>query len=137
MSFEYTYAGYLLSAQSGMVAAGLANYHMHLFQNDFMPDKTSLIGDFVEATFDGYADQLVNFSAIYLNGSNQAQSDAASITWVKGVGSTDNTIYGIYMTDASDAIVIGFEILVTPIVFDTPAVSHLFYQLSPTMDSVP
>lgn len=58
MSMVATRAGRALCAKvlKGEAPAGGADWRVRLFTNDFNPTTTSVLADFTEATFDGYAE---------------------------------------------------------------------------------
>lgn len=80
----------------------LDDVEIHLYQNNYTPGPASVLGDFTEATFDGYAasdavvwgtpftDLLDN--AVVAGGSKQFTSTGAT---------TPNVVYGYYVTDAA------------------------------------
>lgn len=75
---------------------------LHLFKNNYTPVDGSVIGDFTEADFDGYAPQTVTgWLAAYTNGSGKAETAAGVWTWWKTAGATSNTIYGWFYKDVN------------------------------------
>jgi len=72
---------------------------LHLFQNNYVPLLTDVVGNFTEATFSGYASQNPSWGAAFINGSVQAEVDAIALTFTRSAGATSNTIYGIYVLD--------------------------------------
>jgi hypothetical protein len=79
---------------------------LRLFQNDYTPVDGSVIGNFTEATFDGYASQsLSDFAAAYLNASNKAEVDASLYIFLMTGAVTPNTIYGYYVTIGGTQVV--------------------------------
>lgn len=106
-------------------------YQIHLFQNNFVPSEASVLGDFTEATFDGYAAQIFSFGAAFVNGTPAGQMNASSYTWVKAVGAVTNTIYGMYITDIAGNVS-AYELFAAPIPMVVPGVDNIPYQYSPT-----
>ena len=45
----------LLAQLMARIAAGGQNAAVHLYQNPYVPVESTVLGDFVESTFDGYA----------------------------------------------------------------------------------
>ncbi len=129
MAAKITYQGDvdLLNAGAG------ANvwFSIHLFQNNFVPTQASVLADFTEADFSGYAAVTLVFSAAFVNGTPAGQMNAASVTWVRAVGATSNTIYGMYITDAAGNVST-YELFAAPIPMIVPVVDNVFYQFSPT-----
>lgn len=81
-------------------------FRIHLFQNNHVPVFTDVLAAYTEATFDGYGGSVVlAWGVPFINGSNQAECDASTVTWVRSGGATSNTIYGIYVTDNAGLLV--------------------------------
>jgi hypothetical protein len=77
---------------------------LRLFKNDFTPLQSSVTADFVEANFSGYAAiplVLADWSASYLNASQQAETDMLTKTFTQSAATVTNSIYGWYLTIAS------------------------------------
>jgi hypothetical protein len=71
-----------------------------LFQNNYTPIEATVVGNFVEATYNGYvAQSLVSWASAVLI-TNQAHIIPAALIWQHTAGSTSNTIYGWYATDS-------------------------------------
>ncbi len=70
----------------------------HLFKNDVTPAAGSVLGDFTEANFTGYASKNVNDWGAVVEVSGEAVSVASDQVWTVGVIGTGNDIYGYYVT---------------------------------------
>jgi hypothetical protein len=89
-----------------LLVATLNGYKIHLFKNNLTPTDASVIGDFTEADFTGYASQnLTTFATAFLNGANQGETDAGLYTFTQSGSTTTNNIYGYYVTTAGGALV--------------------------------
>lgn len=94
---------------SYQLAALIAQYNadvlrIHLFQNNITPTKSNVLGDFTEATFDGYAAiNIGTWSAPAVSG-HVASSSPPQVTFSKTAGVTTNNIYGYYVTDAANSV---------------------------------
>jgi hypothetical protein len=87
---------------NGMVSANLLK-RMRLFQNNHTPVNSDTYASYTEATFSGYSGyQNIVWGSAFINGSTQGEIDATQLTWTHNGGGTANTIYGVYITDASD-----------------------------------
>lgn len=76
-----------------------------LFQNDFVPLATSVLGDFTPCDFNGYLDQLAGtFAASSIVGA-RARSDADQLTWTKAAGGTGNDVYGYGVQDSAGNLI--------------------------------
>jgi len=71
-----------------------------LFKNDVTVDEDTVLGDFTEADFGGYAAKAAEDEAEpTINGSDEAQSLGAELEWVKtGAPEAVQQIYGCYVT---------------------------------------
>jgi hypothetical protein len=79
---------------------------IRLFQNNHVPLLTDTAANYTEATFTGYGGfQSLAWGSAFINGSTQGEIDATEVTWTRTAGATSNTIYGVYITDAADALV--------------------------------
>lgn len=77
------------------------DFVIRLFQNNITPTQTTVLSDFTEADFNGYAFQnLTSFGSSTLVGST-AITVATLVNWTKAAGGTGNSIYGYYIQDFS------------------------------------
>lgn len=92
-----------LDAVRDLWAAGTS---LRLFQNDITPGPNSLPGDFVVATFSGYAHKVPGLTlGPYLNPSGYWEVQNVSLSWAPSDGVTPNTIYGWYWLDAANNLI--------------------------------
>lgn len=81
--------------------------NVHLYKNNIQPTNQTVLGDFVEADYDGYASEsLTAWGATFLNGDGNAESVAPNITFTCTGDTTPNIVYGYYITDAADAVLL-------------------------------
>jgi len=85
----------LLLAVGAPLEPGTAE--LRLFQNDFVPNKDSVLADFTEATFDGYAAPTLTFANAYIGPDNTVKLTAPSELFVPTGSTTPNIIYGWYI----------------------------------------
>ena len=83
---------------------GADNLLLHLYQNNYTPTDSSVIGSFTEATFDGYASQTIATWSTPSVTAHVASSAAAPNVFTKSAGSTPNSIYGYYVTDSANTV---------------------------------
>jgi len=90
---------------------------LHLFQNDISPTPETVVGDFDEADFTGYAAEAgVDFGAAYLDEPNlEAKLTIPTVQFSATGGATPNTIYGGYITDAAGTYLYGSQRFAVPI----------------------
>jgi len=70
---------------------------VRIFKNNYTPVALSVVGDFTEADYSGYASQTPVFPVPGVSG-NVSSSTAAMLTFLRGVGATSNDCYGWYAT---------------------------------------
>lgn len=97
----------LLLGLTALMAAA-APFHLmdlHLYANPVALGPNTAIGDFVEATFVGYAKIVAEtFTTPYLDVDNTALALGADQAFICTAGTTPNTIYGYYFTDSTDLL---------------------------------
>lgn len=77
---------------------------LHLFQNNLTPTTNTVIGDFTEATFAGYAAvDIITWSAPSV-AAHVATIGAAVRTFTRSTTGAGQTIYGYYVTNNGDTI---------------------------------
>lgn len=105
----------LLAADSTTLApAALAN-KVKLSMADFTPSLDMVLGDFTEATFDGYAAKElgVGTQPIYYDAETglltiTLEDPAGGYVWsTTGVTNLPQTIYGAYLVDNASAVLLG------------------------------
>jgi len=93
--------------------------NLHAFSNPFTPSPLSVLGDFTECTFPGYAKKtaLAAFTKTYdsLSGSYRVYLPTQQV-FTAGTLTATQTLAGVYITDSTDATLYGWQ------VFDTPYV---------------
>lgn len=113
----------LLAADSTTLApVALAN-HVHLAMNSFTPNLDMELADFTEATFTGSAakDLGIGTQPIYYDGETglltiTLEDPAGGYVWTCTVTpGAPETIYGVYVTDNADAVLLGAQLLDTPV----------------------
>jgi hypothetical protein len=81
---------------------------LRAYKNDYTPLPTSVVGDFTEATYPGYAAVSLNFpNPAFLNGSNKGQFTADTITFLYSGTPGSQDVYGVYVTDDLDGSLVG------------------------------
>jgi len=88
-----------------MVAGLLEGAFLRVFKNNYTPINTSVLGDFTEADFDGYAEiELLGWSAAALNVDNKGETELAVQVFEMTGNTTPNTVYGIYVVSAANEL---------------------------------
>lgn len=71
-----------------------------LFKNNFIPTSNSVLADFTEAAFPGYAPGTIIMSTpAFLNGQGRAEADADLVTFT-ATGASAEMIFGFFLYDA-------------------------------------
>lgn len=97
--------------------AGLLNgVKVKLFQNAATPGPDSVLADFTEATFPGYAESAaVVWGAALSNALNQAFTAGGTVQFTCTGAATPNTIHGYYLVDgATGNVLIAAEAFASP-----------------------
>lgn len=71
---------------------------LHLFSNDYLATRNSVLGDFVECDFSGYADQAPAWDPAIQNGVEDVAL-APALTFTAGAGITPQSVYGYFVLD--------------------------------------
>lgn len=91
--------------------------HLHLYKNDYTPDRSSLLGAFVEADFGSYSPADMARSGwqnpVSVNGVAYAFHGTDLVTWTSSGAS--QMVYGYYVTGNDDAVALWAERFGTPI----------------------
>jgi hypothetical protein len=82
----------------------IAAKNVRLFQNAASISVDSVIGDFVEATFDGYAAKVLTLSLGYVDPSGLPVAQSQLLTWLMTGAVTPNTVYGYWIDDGVDVL---------------------------------
>lgn len=98
---------------------------IRLYKNDKVPAPGDVVGNYTEVTDSGYAGFTpIGFTAATLNGSNQGQLLAPAITWTFTHDGGDFTVYGYYVTRASDGQVMYAERTASPFLVTAPGQTY-------------
>lgn len=85
--------------------------HLHLFKNNFDPLKDSVLADFTEADFAGYAAADIDpanwLAPSTVAGRAQTSYNPAPVVFTVSSGSQN--VYGYYLTDNADSVVLMCE----------------------------
>ena len=112
-----------IAAQLGTAATGLV--HVHLYTNNFTPDKNSLLAAFTELTaveVPGYAAKSVNwFAGVPFRRNDGQWEDPSSLAdpsfVATGPPPAPQVVYGFFLTDSTDAILLGSGLFDAPFTF--------------------
>lgn len=94
-------------------------YTYHLYKNDVDPDEDTVLADFTEANFVGYAAQdAEDWDTAAIDG-GRAVSEAEDLYWEVLSSATANSIYGYYVTDADGELAWCEQFAGAPYTMDT------------------
>lgn len=73
---------------------------LHLYSNDIAPTVDSVLGDFTEASFPGYAVRFIgaDFPFPVTNGDGQAESRSHRYIWTPSNQESNEVVHGWYLT---------------------------------------
>lgn len=116
----------LLTADTSTLAA-VAAMHLHLAAAPFTPSLAMLLTDFTEATFTGSTalDAGTGTQPIFYDVTDGLltiviQEPVGGWTWTCTADpASPETIYGVYLTDNADAVLLGAMLLPTPVTIST------------------
>ena len=128
----------LLAADATTLAPAINANHVHLTMAPFTPNLDMVLGDFTEATFDGYAVKDIGVGAQPIFYSVQTglltivlEDPAGGYVWATtGVTNLPQTIYGAYLTDNADAVLLGAMQLDNPVTLQASGEGLSFGELS-------
>ena len=79
---------------------------IHLYKNNYSPVQGSVLGDFTEADYSGYASQLIStWTGPSWVAPRQVLEAGSSKTFSNTTGAVGNTVYGYYITDQGGNLV--------------------------------
>lgn len=91
----------ILDAQAAATAL-LDGAKLHVFKNDYTPSPSSVLADFEEADFTGYAAvTLDDWGEAFLQADGSGVMVHSSIQFTPSGTAIDNTVYGWYITDTA------------------------------------
>lgn len=124
-----------LSDLAGWIAGDLGGARARLYVSNTPYLSTRVITDYTEASFPGYAPAgPFAWSAPFINGTNQAETDASPATWALSASSGVYVVFGILVVDSPGTKLLSVVPFVNPFNF-TPTTPSLTYVLQMTETS--
>ncbi len=100
LSFVFAALKNILTAMIG-IGGEFETVTVHLYKNDYTPSIGTVIGDLIEADFDGYAaSSAVTWGAVVQSSDGTPLVIGDTKTAVATGSTTPNTVYGYYYTDS-------------------------------------
>lgn len=97
---------------------------LRLFRNDVPVSNASVLSDFEQALFPGYADVDVSslWPAALIDGTGRAYSQLPNVQWTRGVGGVPEVDYGwvLYELPAPDSVMVCGQRFSAPITTTVP-----------------
>lgn len=113
--------GLLQDAVDWQAALG-GDWTLRLFANNVTISDTTTIGSVTEASFAGYSAIVPTWSSPTLVGAVPTRV-ASTVTWTYSGGST-TTVYGLFMTDAANTVLLGAANFTAPVVLTVAQPSY-------------
>lgn len=83
------------------------DFHLHLFSNNATPSDSSVLGDFTESVFTGYAVKTLSHGTwVSLGVSSHIGTFAYPTVVFSNTSGAAATVYGFFMTDTTNTILI-------------------------------
>jgi len=89
------------------VTGSLIGAQVGLFQNDITPLRTSVVGDFTQATYTGYALANVTWSAPSVSDGGDVELIGTVPEFRPDDAVTPNTVFGFLLVDGAGAYIMG------------------------------
>lgn len=89
-----------------------APVRFHLYTNDYSPTVFTVLGDFVEANYTGYAVKVVDTTTdltYFLQPDGSVVAGAASQLWTPTGPAVSNEVFGYYVTESTSAALLWAE----------------------------
>jgi hypothetical protein len=115
--------------------------HIHLFKNDYHPNRVSLVLDFDECTFAGYLPKDLNRAdwgvPVSVGGVALIFYGTAPLSWLASAGS--QVVYGYYVTTTDDSVCLWAERFdpIWTVTTTTPVPVTPFMRLHSELEPVP
>lgn len=95
--------------------ATFAGIHLHLYKNNYTPVDATVLGDFTEANFDGYASEVPTFTIPAEVANKASMNDSSPRTFTHDGGAIANTVYGYYVTCDAGPVLMWAERFSAPV----------------------
>lgn len=90
---------------------------LHLFTNDFTPSLETILADFTEATYTGYAAQTLTWGGAYVDGNGIAVAPAGEKIFTQ-TAAPNEIVYGGYVTNTAGTKLLASARLDSPFPFE-------------------
>jgi hypothetical protein len=106
---------FLTDLISNLIGVSTAYPYLHLFTNNVTPSPTSVIADFTEADYTGYASQPIpGVGAVGWASQGAAVAYSGPVIFAPTGTAVTNIIYGYYITDSGSTHLWGAALLPSP-----------------------
>jgi hypothetical protein len=117
--------------------AGFVGWPMiRLYVNDVIPSQATVLGDLMEAPFDavGGPQEIPFVRPAFLNPDGKAEIDAEPVVWTNSGTVDPFTVYGYYVTDNADSLLLWAERFAGATLMASPG-QQIIWQPSLTLTS--
>jgi hypothetical protein len=111
--------------------SGLGTLTLHLAKNSVTITQASILTDFTDANFSGYAAQTIGTwgAPVYDATNHRYTSAAPALTFLNTTGSVGNSIYAVYVTNAAGHLLYAEEVTggpATPVDMTTAGKAYIY-----------
>lgn len=99
-------AGPLAMALQKAIKGPVDGQSVRLYTNNINPTVTTVLGDLVEATFDGYAAIVLAMTFGYVDPSSTPYTQSQLLDWTMTGSVTPETVYGYWVDDGTDVLMV-------------------------------
>lgn len=83
--------------------------HLHLFKSNTTPAETDTVATYTEATFTGYSVKTLTGASWTITNADPSSASYAQQTFTSSAGSQNENVYGYYVTNSADTILLWAE----------------------------
>ncbi len=87
----------------------MTGLHLRLYKNNLTPDQDTVLSDFTEADFSGYAQVSPSFGSASTVSHKGKIVDTSARNFTHNGGGTSNTVYGYYLVNSFDNVCLWAE----------------------------
>jgi len=82
-----------------------ATAKLHLYSNNLVPNENSVLADFTECVYSGYAAQTITWSSGFIDAQGNACASSGEKIFTD-TGATPDLCYGVYITDSGGTVLL-------------------------------
>lgn len=97
-----------------VLLASFVGAKLHLYSNNYVPTPDSVLADFTECIFTGYAAKTVTWSPAFYDQNGIAVSSGGALLFIQSAATVGDSAWGAYLTDTAGATLLGSARLDAP-----------------------